>query len=495
MGHYLMPVDYQFKKGIDLPSWQWLSFFPPGPSYHGSASTYDGTRYLYWAVQYSTTAGPTTAGTSVLYRYDTWNNGWQYLVTLTSGNGGMDIEYDSTRNVVYIINGNASTAWQAFNLNTTNVVINNQTITPWSLATISVVLPATASYGASLTMPDDAALPTQIDSGTADSTGNTTTVVKATTATGTFGAGMIGLQMRVTSGAQNGAVRTISAVTDKNTLTLGWALSGALASGDTFVIEPVQMTASAGAVNSITAPVGTTFITNQYANQDVMIVSGTGAGQRRRIASNTATVLTLAAAVTGNARTGNFATTPDTSSVFKIVPSNDFLYYQPGNGSTALYRVDVSTGANAIVWSAALAASPAGIGPGSNTFFPTAYAPGYLMALRGAGTATVYLYNIGTNAWTTITTYAGSENFTTGANACMLHGKRKMFVQKEGQTRCYTFDLLTGILEPAGVMPYANPGSYDGKRARFVKTPDGVEWIYILRAGGQEFYRVPAEWM
>jgi hypothetical protein len=77
----------------------------------------------------------------------------------------------------------------------------------------------------------------------------------------------------------------------------------------------------------------------------------------------------------------------------------------------------------------------------------------------------------------------------------MLHGKRKLLVQKEAQSRLYTFDLLTGILEPAVNMPYASPGTYDGKRARFIKTSDGVEWLYILRAGGQEFYRVPLEWL
>jgi len=491
MGHYLMPVNYNFKKGVDLPSWQWLSFFPPGAANHGSACAYDGNRYLYWVIQYGTTA--TTASTTNLYRYDTWTNGWQYLATTTSGNRGIDIEYDAARNVVYLIHGTALTSWQVFNLNTTSVTVCNQSCAAWALTTITLTLPTAADYGASLTMPSDSGLPAPIDSGIADTTGNTTTVIKATDATGSFGAGMIGLQLRVTAGAQNGARRTILTVTDKNTLTVSVAMAGALASGDTFVIEPVEDTATAGTASTLT--MGTSsWITNQYTDHDVIITGGTGVGQRRRIASNTATVLTLAATVTGNARTGNWTTTPDATSTFKIVPSSDFIYYQPGNGSTAIYRIDVvqTTGA---AWSASLATAPAGIGPGSNMFFPGSYSPGYLIALRGNATATVYLFNIGTKAWTTLTTFAGSETFTTGANACMLHGKRKMFVQKEAQARCYAFDLLTGILEPAGVMPYASPGAYDGKRAKFVKTADGVEWIYLLRAGGQEFYRIPAEWL
>lgn len=490
-----MPVDYKFKKGVDMPSWQWLTPFPNGPSYHGSASTYDGKRYLYWAIQYGTTA--TTASTTQLWRYDTWSNGWQYLAVLVSGNHGVDIEYDAQRNVLYIIHGSALTSWQIFNLNTVAVTVANISVPAWSLATGAPVLPVAANYGASLTMPSDLDLPAggaTIDSGTADTTGNTTTVVKATDATGTFGPGMVGLQVRVTSGAQNGQRRTISAWTDKNTLTLGWALPGALASGDTFVIEPVEATASAGTTTTLTGPTGTTWIVNQYTDHDVIIVSGTGSGQRRRIASNTANVLTLAGATTGNTRTGPFTTAPDATSVFRIVPSSDFLYYHPGNGSTALYRIDVAQ-TTGVAWSASLATAPAAIGPGSNTFFPGNYAPGYLFALRGAATAGAYLFNIGTKTWTTFTTFASAETFTTGNSSCMLHGRRKLFIQKESSTRCYTLDLTTGVLEPAGNMPYANPSTYDGKRARFIKTPDGVEWVYIIRAGGQEFYRVPLEWV
>jgi hypothetical protein len=487
---FLMPVDYQYRRGVDMPSWQWLSFFPAGPSYHGSSNVYDGSRFIYWVIQYSTTA--TTAGTTHLYRYDTWNNGWQYMAATTSGNRGIDIEHDPVRNVL-VTHGTALTSWQVFNLNTTAVTYANVNCNPWTLTTMTPVLPVAADYGGSLTLPTDLDVAAQIDSGTADSTGNTTTVIKATDATGTFGAGMIGLQVRVTSGTQNNQRRTISAVSDKNTLTVAPALSGALASGDTFVVEPVEQTATSGTTSTVVQSAAS-WITNQYADHDVIIVSGTGAGQRRRIASNTGTTLTLNATVTGNARTGNFGTAPDATSVFRIVPSSDFLYYQAGNGNTAIYRIDVAQTTGA-AWSGNLGAAPAGIGPGSNTFFPGAYAPGYIMALRGAATGTVYMFNIGTKAWTTLTTYTGSETFTTGANACMLHGKRKLFIQKEGQARCYILDLLTGILEPAGVMPYANPTAYDGKRARFIKTSDGVEWVYILRSGGQEYYRMPLEWV
>lgn len=483
-----MAVAYNFKKGIDVPVWQWMSPHPQGLSQPGSACAYDGTRYLYWAVQSASTAA---AGTTQLWRYDTWSNGWQWLASLTNSFTGVDIEYDSVRNVVYTLVGNATTGWQCFNLNRTAVTIANQSIPAWSVATITPVLPATATVGSSLSSPDDLSIPTQIDSGIAD-VGGTTTNVKATDATGTFGAGMVGLQVRVTSGTQNASTRTITAITDKNNLTVAPALGGALVAGDTFVIEPPQGTATSGSTTVLTDSTKG-WATNQYSFSDVLITGGTGVGQRRRITSNTATALTLAAATTGNARTGPFTTAPDATSTYKIVPSSDFLYYQPG-GTTGLYRIDVNQTTGA-AWSAALAAIPAATGGGANTFYPYAYAPFQILALRGSATATLYAYNIGLNTWSTITTYAGVETFTTGASATMLHGKRRIFIQKEGSNRCYTLNLLTGELESAGLFPYATPSLNDGKRVKMVKTPDGAEFIYLLRSGGQELFRVPLEWL
>lgn len=483
-----MSVNYNYKKGIDNPTWQWMAFAPQ-PTYPGTSNVYDGKRYIYWAIQYGSTAGNSTTW---LFRYDTWSNGWQNLVALTNGTSGLDMEYDSVRNVLYILSG-STTEWRVFNLNTTSVTIANQTCAAWALTTITTVLPAAVGLGGSFTMPSDDAVPAQIDTGIAETTGNTTTVVKATDATGTFGQGMVGLQVRVTSGAQNGQKRTIASVTDKNTLTVAPALPGALVAGDTFQIELVDDVATAATTSTITDGTAS-WITNQYANMDIIITSGAANGQRRRIASNTATVITLAAAVTGNARTGNFSVAPDATSTFKIVPSSDFIYYQPGGSTTTLYRIDVvqTTG---VAWSAALAAVPASVGGGGNTFYPAAYAPYQIVALRGNATSSLYLYNIGTNAWSTITTYAGSETFTTGSSSTMATGKRKLLISKEGTTRLHAYDLCTGILEPAGTIPYSAATAYDGKRMRVVTTPDGAQFLYFLRGGGQEFFRVALEWL
>lgn len=481
-----MAVNYNFKKGTDLPSWHWLSPLQPGSSNGGCGNAYDGVRYIYWAVQFGTTA--TTASTSQLWRYDTWNNGWQFLATLTSGNQGMDVEFDSIRNVVYVTIGVAGTAWQCFNLNTTSVVIAGVTCPAWTITTMTPVLPATCAAGGSIAMLD-ADPPTQVDSGTAG-VGSTTTVL--VDANGTFTYGVTGTQLRFTSGALSGVTRLITGWTSAQQVTLSAALGSAPAAGDTYVVEMPSGTATAGSATTLST--GRAMIANQYRNADIVLTGGTGNGQRRRIASNDAAgVLTLAAAVTGNARTGNWATNPDATSTYRIAPSSDFLYYINGSNTATAFKLDIVANP-AAAWTA-LTSAPGAFNGGANLMVPRATAPFMLMALRGNATSNLYYYNIGLDTWFAPTMLLGVETFTTGATAALMTGKRKLFVQKEGQSRCYAIDLTTFTMEPAGLLPYAAPGAYDGHRARFVKSVDGVEWMYLLRSGAQEFYRVALEWL
>lgn len=68
-------------------------------------------------------------------------------------------------------------------------------------------------------------------------------------------------------------------------------------------------TATSGAAGTLTNT-GASFGTTQFVDDYVLIVSGTGAGQRRRITSHTNTVLTIAP---------NWATNPDSTSVYTIL--------------------------------------------------------------------------------------------------------------------------------------------------------------------------------
>lgn len=72
--------------------------------------------------------------------------------------------------------------------------------------------------------------------------------------------------------------------------------------------------------------------TNRWTNYVVRIMAGTGAGQYKPIASNTATALTIV---------GSWATTPDSTSVFTIQGDPDKLYIQLGGvNALAIHNID-----------------------------------------------------------------------------------------------------------------------------------------------------------
>lgn len=475
------------RKGTDLPTWDWLAFFPAGNSFHGTANAYDGTRHIYWLIQIGSTGA---ASTTQLWRFDTWTEGWQYLAATSASYTGVALEYDPVRNVLYMLTGNATTEWRVYNLNATSVIISGVTCPSYTLTTMTPILAAAANGGADLKLISEPTVDPAI-AGTA-SGGSTTTV---TNASYVFSQGHVGMAIRITSGTASGQRRTISAISaDGVTATVSAAFGSAITSSTTFIIEYPQGTASAGSTTTLTDATQA-WTTNFYANHDLVIVSGTGAGQRRRIASNTATVLTLAAAVTGNARTGNFSVAPDATSVFKIVPSSDFLYYLQGNSGTYLGKIDVATGSTAQTWTT-LAVTPGAIANGGALTHGEQTNPFVLFALRGGSTANVYQYNVGLNTWTTLpTVYFASETFTTGTSMTMLPEYGRIMILKDSSTRLYAYRLSDGGVEPAGTLPYAAPSAYEGKRLCYVSTVDGVKWVYAQRAGGQELYRYALEWL
>lgn len=489
-----MPLaSYNFKKGVDLPSWHWLNQFLGGNSSPGTSNAWDGSRYIYWAIQ----SGSTTVGsnsTTQLWRFDTFTNGWQFLITLTSGNQGLDIEFDSVRNVIWIVSGNAATEWRYFNLNSTSITLAGQTIAAMALsAAIATVLPAIPGAGSSISFPDEIDLPVSFVTGTAKAGSTATSLVDS--GQSEFHGGHIGCYLRYTAGPLAGQARAITAVTNANTLTTT-AFGGAPGVGDAYSIEmpgsvATPLAATGGSATTLVAA-GAGWVTNIYRDADVIIVAGTGIGQRRRIGSNDGTTLTLAAAVGGNPRTGNWTTAPDATSTFRIVPSTDFVYFQGGTTSAVLYRADVV--ATALAWST-LTSAPATPGSGANLFNTVGMAPFSLVLFRGAATSNVYRYDIGLATWASITNIWAGETLTTGGTTARLPGRNRFFVSISASQRAYLYSVATGQLEPFPTAPYAAPSGFDGKRSRYVKTVDGVEWIYLLRAGGSEFFRIPLEWI
>jgi hypothetical protein len=368
-----------------------------------------------------------------------------------------------------------------------------QTITPYTITTITTVLPAASGLGAGLAFANSESFTDPSIPGTIKAT-STSTVLNIE-ATQNISQAHAGMRVRMTSGTASGQSRIITSVNALGTVvTLNAALGATPAINDTFVVEYAQGTATGTQTTLILQDTNQTWTTNFYANMDVAILSGTGAGQRKRIASNTANTLTLATAVTGNTRTGAWATAPDATSVYKIVPSSDFLYYQAGSNGTGFYKIDLNTGTTATTWTT-LTVLPGAVQGGGDLVYTKSYAPYVVYSLRGNATNNIYQYNMGLNTWTTLpTTFMGGDTFTTGAALSSVDASGRLLVHKESLNRIIAYRISDGYVEGVGTIPYAAPSGFDGHRMCKVTAADGTDWIYYLRAGGAEFFRLALEW-
>ena len=89
-----------------------------------------------------------------------------------------------------------------------------------------------------------------------------------------------------------------------------------------------------------TNAVAASWTTDRWVGYRVVIVSGTGVGQERKILSNTATVLTL---FTGTP----WDVTPDTTSGYIIIGNHDKVYMMFGGQSAMLgHTIDADMAAN-----------------------------------------------------------------------------------------------------------------------------------------------------
>jgi menaquinone-dependent protoporphyrinogen IX oxidase len=173
-----------------------------------------------------------------------------------------------------------------------------------------------------------------LDSGTATAGAASTLTDSGKTWTVNVYAGLI---VRITAGTGSGQTREIiSNTASALNVAAAWTVtpdatsvysiwySFATTSGHAPLI---RATATAGAASTLTDSTQA-WTTNQQAGRVVYITSGTGAGQTRTIASNTATVLTVSAA---------WATNPDATSLYSIWSSAavaaGFIPVPGGNGT------------------------------------------------------------------------------------------------------------------------------------------------------------------
>lgn len=251
--------------------------------------------------------------------------------------------------------------------------------------------------------------------------------------------------------------------------------------------------ATAGGASTLTNG-AKAWTTNQWTNYQIRIISGTGVGQTRTIASNTGTVITTSAAWSVN---------PDATSVYVIEGNEDFIYLA-GNNAVTMYRYSIS----ANTWTTMAPTVARGAAPGLGMCMDWVSETGnadwanendiqdgrYIYSMRGGADALIDRFDIaggtaGAGAWAAVT-YLGTETFTTGSSA--FQSGRYLYIKKNGTHRFFRFDIVGNQMEALNTNLYPDGTALLGQRM-WVKNLDPVEnvkWLYSLMNTGTVIHRL-----
>jgi len=238
-------------------------------------------------------------------------------------------------------------------------------------------------------------------------------------------------------------------------------------------------TATAGGAATLTNS-AKAWTTNQWANFQLRISAGTGAGQIRTIASNTGTVITVSS---------NWTTTPDATSQYSIEGNDDFLYFL-GNNAVTLYRYSISGN----TWSTLSPVAARGGAPGAGMSGHWIYGVGasdwtaesaikngrYIYSFRGAAGALLDRYDIAGNTWEAVTYAPAVETLTTGTK--YAYSRDRIFIAKEATGRWFAYDLAEQAMQPWGTMTYTQGAAVLGDTCFDVTYRDGateIDYVYM----------------
>jgi hypothetical protein len=240
-------------------------------------------------------------------------------------------------------------------------------------------------------------------------------------------------------------------------------------------------TATAGGATTLTNS-GKNWATNQWANScQVRITGGTGAGQIRIIASNTATVLTVSAAWTTN---------PDATSTYSIEGNDDYLYYM-GNNAVTLYRYSIAGNTWTTLSPGVARAGAPAAGMGGSWIHSVSAADWnvenlilngrYIYSFRGGASAALDRYDIAANSWTALTYSPATETFTTGTK--YVYNKDRIYLTKEATGRWFYFDIAEQAMHGWTTALYPQGAAVVGDTAFDVTYKDGateIDYVYLL---------------
>ena len=238
-------------------------------------------------------------------------------------------------------------------------------------------------------------------------------------------------------------------------------------------------TATAGSANTLTNSAKSWGV-NQWANSQIRIAAGTGAGQIRPIASNTATAITVSS---------NWTVNPDATSQYSIEGNDDFIYFL-GNNAVTMYRYSVSGNTWTTLSPTAARGGAPGAGMGGSWVHSVSAADWnnesailngrYIFSFRGNGGALLDRYDIALNTWAAISYAPAVETFTTGTK--YAYNKGRLYLTKEATGRWFYYDVAENAMQPWGTMTYTQGAALVGDTAFDVTYKDGsteIDYIYM----------------
>ncbi|MGL5098108.1 MAG: hypothetical protein ACRDD1_21180, partial [Planctomycetia bacterium] len=261
----------------------------------------------------------------------------------------------------------------------------------------------------------------------------------------------------------------------------------------------VNGTATAGAGSTLTDG-AKTWPVNGWTNAQIRITGGTGAGQIRTIASNTATVITVSVAWTTN---------PDATSVYRI-EGNDEHFYLLGNNAVTAYRYSIT--ANTWATLAPVAARAGALATGGTADWidevsDATWTNGlygnhisttvikqlgrYLYSFRGGGANILDIYDIAGNTWISGVAYGGQlETFGAGSHSVDAAGI--IYIQKEATGRIYHFHVNENCLQPFTQSPVPQGAAVVGDKMiiqTFTEGATKIRYLYSLTNTSNAFTR------
>lgn len=227
---------------------------------------------------------------------------------------------------------------------------------------------------------------------------------------------------------------------------------------------------------------------NQWTNFQVRIISGTGAGDKRKITANTANTLTIAS-----------GTALDSTSVYEIEPDEDAIYVL-GNAAATMYRYSISANTWTVLAPTTARGGNAAVGASADFISCTKdplwsdenanFDGRYIYSLRGGATGTIDRFDIaggtsGAGAWSVVNYPGSAETFSTGTSTAYT-GKYlyiRVSITNTGP-RFFRYDLIGNEFTAFNTDLYPESTAVYGAKTwiKSLDSTEAVQWLYYLGA-------------